>query len=145
MRTLLRQCLHAAIFVFLAYSSVLPAQADSVEPLVAEGDRQWAEGQYDLAQESFEQALKIEPRSVPLHMKLAGLQLFVQDFKGCIATYQRTIGLDPNNAKAWIGLGFAYLHTGKDSLSLAAFNEAMRLDPAIKPSLAPLLAKLGAS
>ena len=78
-------------------------------------------------------------------MKLAGLRLSVQEFKQSIATYQQVIGFEPDNAKAWIGLGFAYLHTGKNSLSLAAFNEAMRIDPSTKPKLAPLLSKLADS
>src|ERR1039457_6617684 len=115
MNTPLRRLLHTALSVLLAYSFVLPAHADAAESMIAQGDRQWAEGHYDLAQKTFEQALKAEPGSVPLHMKLAGLQLSVQDFKGCIATYQRSIGLDPHNAKAWVGLGFAYLHTGKNT------------------------------
>ncbi|MBK5207379.1 MAG: hypothetical protein JJD98_18855, partial [Polaromonas sp.] len=44
----------------------------------------------------------------------------------------------------WLGLGFSYLHTGNSDLSLAAFNEAIRIDPGNKEKLAPVLAKLGA-
>ena len=145
MNKLLYKIRLAAVSAVLAYSFALPAQAGSALALVVEGDTQWAAGQFDRAQQSFEQALKAEPRSVPLLMKLAGLRLSVQEFKTSIATYQRVIGIEPDNAKAWIGLGFAYLHTGKNSLSLAAFNEAMRLDPRTKPKLAPLLSKLAES
>ena len=120
------------------------AQAKVPGALIAQGDQQWAAGQLDLAQKTFEQAVKAEPQSVSAYMKLAGLQLSRQEFKACIDTYQRTIGLDANNAKAWLGLGFAYLHTGQNDLSLAAFNEAVRVDPGHKETLAPLLTRLGA-
>ena len=76
-------------------------------------------------------------------MKLAGLQLSRLEFKACIDTYQRAIGLDAKNARAWLGLGFAYLHTGQNDLSLAAFNEAIRVDPSNQETLAPVLARLG--
>jgi len=120
------------------------AQAKMPSTLIAQGDQQWAAGQLDLAQQTFEQAVKAEPQSVSAYMKLAGLQLSRQDFKGCIDTYQRAIGLNANNAKAWLGLGFAYLHTNQNDLSLAAFEEAIRVDPANKEKLASILVKLGA-
>ena len=119
------------------------AQANVPSTLITQGDQQWAAGQLDQAKKSFEQAVAIEPTSVGAHMKLAGLQLARQDFKVCIDTYQRTIGLDANIARACLGLGFAYLHTGQNALSLAAFNEAVRIDPGNREKLAPVLAKLG--
>ena len=120
----------------------LPAVPNGAAALLAQGDQQWQLGQLDAAQKLFETALANEPRSVDAHMKLAGLQLSRQDFKGCIETYQHVIGLDTNNARAWLGLGFSYLHTGKSSLSMAAFNEAIRIDPANKEKLQPVIAKL---
>jgi cytochrome c-type biogenesis protein CcmH/NrfG len=75
-------------------------------------------------------------------MKLAGLEISRQNFKACIAIYQRAIGLDANHAKAWLGLGFAYLHTGQNALSAAAFDVAVRIDPSKKDALASVLAKL---
>ena len=87
-------------------------------------------------------ALAAEPASVDMELKLAGQQLSNNDFAACIPSYQHIIGLDPGSVRAWLGLGFAYLHTGKNSLSMAAFAEAMRLDPSKKAALQPLLAKL---
>ncbi|MBA3056903.1 MAG: tetratricopeptide repeat protein [Gammaproteobacteria bacterium] len=75
-------------------------------------------------------------------MKLAGLQLSRQQLSACIDTYQGAIGLDANNAHAWLGLGFAYLHNGQDALAMAAFNQAVRADPSTQEKLTPLLAKL---
>ena len=110
--------------------------------LIAQGDEHWAAGKLDLAQQSFQQAVAAEPLSVAAHMKLAGLQLSRLDFKACIQTYQQTISLDGKNAKAWLGLGFAYLHTSQNQLSLAAFNEAIRIDPSTRDKLGSVLANL---
>lgn len=75
-------------------------------------------------------------------MKLAGLLLSRNDFSASMKEYQRVIGLDSRNAKAWIGLGIAYLHSGDKSLARAVWEEALRLEPARKEQLAPLIAQL---
>ena len=144
MRTTFEQLGRAILATLTIACAGVPVQAAAPAALLTRGDQQWAQGRLDAAQQAFEQAVTAEPRSVAALMKLAGLQLYRQDFRACIETYQRTIGLDANNARAWIGLGFAYLHTGKNDLSLAAFNEAIRADPANKDKLTPVLAKLGA-
>lgn len=107
--------------------------------LLAQGDKQWTAGKPDEARKSFEQAVVIAPHSIDAGMKLAGLQLASRDYAVAIASYQRTISLDGNNAKAWIGLGMAYLHGGQPELARAAFGEAVRADPGRKAQLARLL------
>lgn len=107
--------------------------------LIAQGDKQWAEGRIEDAKKSFEQAVVADPRSIEAHMKLGGLQLSSGNYALAIQTYQHTIGLDANNAKTWMGLGFAYLHGGQRELSRAAFGEAIRIDPSRKTQLAQLV------
>ena len=107
--------------------------------LVAQGEKQWAEGHVNDARKSFELAAAADPKSpVPL-LKLGGLHLTSNDPRAAIQTYQRAISLDINNARAWIGLGLAYLHTGQKELSRAAFEEAIRADPSRKAQLASLV------
>ena len=144
MNSSIRKALLLGCGGLLSVFALWSAQAAMQPDLIQQGDQQWAAGQLDAAQSTFEQAVQAEPRSVKAHMKLAGLQLSRQEFAACIATYQRTIGLDANNAKAWLGLGFAYLHTGQNALSLAAFNEAIRIEPGHKVKLESILVKLGA-
>jgi cytochrome c-type biogenesis protein CcmH/NrfG len=133
--------LRASLSAFMLSFVFLSVQA-APNALITQGDQQWADGKLDQAQLAFEQATKNEPQSVSAHMKLAGLQLYRQDFPASIQTYQTTISLDAKNAKAWLGLGFSYLHTGKNDLSLAAFQEAIKVEPANKDKLATVLAKL---
>jgi Flp pilus assembly protein TadD len=104
--------------------------------LISQGDQQWAAGHVEDARKSFEQAVAANPRSIDAHMKLAGLQLSSGDNAAAIQTYQRVIGLDGNNSKAWIGLGMAYLHSGQRELSRAAFGEAVRADPGLAAPMA---------
>jgi tetratricopeptide (TPR) repeat protein len=128
--------LGAATFLVIAQAE------DMSTSLISKGGDMWATGNLDVAQKDFEQAVSLDPRSVAAHMKLAGLQLTRNDFSGSINTYQRVIGLDPKNALAWIGLGISYLHTGKNELSLAAFDEAVRIDPKRKEQLDSVMSKL---
>ncbi|MBE0474952.1 tetratricopeptide repeat protein [Rhodoferax sp.] len=142
MNTSIRKNLMFGCAALLSVFALWSAQAAMNPDLIAQGDQQWAAGQLDAAQRTFEQAVQAEPRSVKAHMKLAGLQLSRQDFAASIATYQRSIGLNAHNDKAWLGLGFAYLHTGQNGLSLAAFNEAVRIEPGHQEALAAMLVKL---
>ena len=106
---------------------------------IVRGDQQWAAGQLEGARLSFEQAVVADPRSVAARMKLGGFQLGARSYGAAIPTYQAAISLDPNNAKAWIGLGMAYLHTGQQDLSRAAFAEAVRIEQERKAQLAQLI------
>ncbi|MDD5029832.1 MAG: tetratricopeptide repeat protein [Rhodoferax sp.] len=119
-------------FNIRAYLAQLPLFAD-----LADSER-------DQAQATFARAVSAEPTSLQVHMKLAGLQLSRQDFKASIPTYQAAIGLDANHDKAWLGIAFAYLHTGQDALAAAAFDAAIRINPANRDQLAPVLDKLQA-
>lgn len=131
----------AGVFLASVRASDMPvAEADS--RLIIRGDKQWAAGDLDGAQQDFEQAVRMAPRSVDAHMKLGGLQLARNDFGHSIPIYQHVIGLDQKNVKAWIGLGIAYMHTGQNKLSLAAFGEAVKFDPARRDQLAAVMDKL---
>lgn len=139
--TLQRNLMVASAAVLSAFA-LWSAQAAMRVDLVAQGDKQWAAGQLEQAQASFERAVQADPTSLTAHMKLAGLHLSRQDFKASIPVYQNAIGLDANNDKAWLGLAFAYLHTGQDALAGAAFDSAIRINPANRDKLAPVLEKL---
>jgi tetratricopeptide (TPR) repeat protein len=139
-RTIIAALMLTSIFVAAKAEGLKAAEVSS--SLIAKGDAQWTAGKFDDAQKTFEQAVKLYPHSVGISMKLAGFELARNDFSGSIKAYQNAIGIDPKNALAWIGLGISYLHSGSNNLSLAAFDEAVRIDPRRKEQLAPIMAKL---
>jgi cytochrome c-type biogenesis protein CcmH/NrfG len=58
-----------------------------------------------------------------------------QDYAGSILSFQRAIRLDANNAEAFIGMGMAYLHSGRYGLARSALEEAKRIDPTKQPKI----------
>jgi len=131
--------LAAALFGQGAWAVDAAKPADAT--LIAQGSKHWEEDRLEDARKSFEKAVAANPGSKDAHMKLAGLQLSSRNYAAAIQAYQRTISLDGKNAKAWIGLGMAYLHDGQSELSRAAFEEAVRVDPSRKTQLAQLMTK----
>ena len=125
--------------------SALAMQPSGSAELIAKGDRLAAEGKLEPAQKAYETALKADPRSIDAYMKVAGTQLARNDFTAAIESYKNVIGLDPTNAKAFIGLGIAYMHSGDKSLTKAALEEALRLEPQRKAQLAPIMSMLDES
>jgi len=128
----------------LALLCSLAAQAGTAADFLTQADRYWAEGKLVQAQQCFESAIAEEPDSVPVRLRLAGFQLAQQQIAASIGNYQTAISKEPDNSKAWIGLGLAYLHSSRAELARAAFAEAVRVDPSRKEKIAPLIAKLDA-
>ena len=115
------------------------ADVDRSRGLIEQGDRLWAESRIDDARGKFEQAVADAPQSAEARMKLAGLQLASGHYAEAKQGYQTAISLSGRNAKAWIGLGLAYLHAGDKELARAAFDEAIQIEPARRTQLAALI------
>ncbi|HTY98599.1 MAG TPA: tetratricopeptide repeat protein [Rhodocyclaceae bacterium] len=118
------------------------AAGDGAAGLIAEADNYWAAGRLEEAQQSFEAAVAAEPDSAAPLLRLAGFHLSQMHGGASIAGYQRAIGLEPRNTRAWLGLGLAYLHGGRKDLARASFDEAIRIDPQQKERLAGLVGGL---
>jgi tetratricopeptide (TPR) repeat protein len=131
-----------ALLCALSLTTAVAAAPDSAAALIAKGSRLLEQGKLEPARKAFAAAVKVDPRSVDARMKLAGVNIAQNDFTAAIPLYKQAIALNPNNAKAFIGMGIAYLHSGDNSMSRALFEEAMRLEPQRKEQLAPILAHL---
>jgi Flp pilus assembly protein TadD len=142
MQICIRRLASALTFAALLAWFGCAAYADSAASWITQGDQQWSQGHLDQALKLYAQAVKVDAGSTEAHMRLAGLHLARQDFGAGIQEFKRAIALDPKNARAWVGLGIASLHGGNNNLARAALNEAIRLEPARKAQLDPILAKL---
>lgn len=118
------------------------AAAGTASPLLSQADRFWSEGKTEQAQKAFEAAVAAEPESPRVRLRLAGFQLANQQTSASIDNYKQAISGEAGNSAAWIGLGLAYLHSSQPELARAAFEEAVRIDPARKERIDPLIAKL---
>jgi Tfp pilus assembly protein PilF len=136
-------CLRPALILLAALCVSVGAQAAATATTAIEqGNRLWEEGKHEEAQKRFEEAVKADPKSVDAKMKLAGIQLTRLSYSGAILTYRDVLALDPKNAKAWMGMGMCYLHSGSREMARSAFEEALRADPSRKQQLEPVLAEL---
>ena len=123
-------------------ASSFPARAETVSQTLERADRYWSAGQLDQAQQAFEAAVKAEPGSVAVRLRLAGFQRSRQQFEASMVFVTQAISQEPGNSRAGIGLGMAFLHSSRPESARAAFEEAIRADPARKEQLARLLEKL---
>lgn len=114
----------------------------SAAELMKQGDAHWEANQPEQAMESYLAAEKADPTSVELLMKKAGLQMTTLHYSDAVASYQKAIGLDPKNAKAFIGMGVCYLHSGATTLAKAAFEEAIKIEPERHAQLKPAMDKI---
>lgn len=141
MRKLASRRVRLAAALLLA-GAVSAAQAATSAELLAQGDALWGQGRLDPAQKAFEAAVAADPKSTATRMRLAGFQLSRHQLPAAVDNYRKVISQEPKNAKAWIGMGMAYLHGGQRELAKAAFEEAIKAEPANREKLAPLMAKL---
>ena len=123
-------------------ASTPAATTEGYAALMAEGESLWEQGQLAQAADRFRQAAELDPKSVDARMKLGGVYVAEQNFPAGREAFQEAIGIDPNNANAFVALGIAYLHTGSGP-ALAAFDQALQLDPGLFKKLDPIMKKLG--
>lgn len=109
--------------------------------LMSEGEALWEQGQLQQAAGKFRSAADLDPRSVDARMKLGGVYVAAQDFSQGTEAFKEAISVDPNNADAFVALGISYLHSGSGP-ALAAFDEALRLDPGLYKKLDPIVKRL---
>jgi Flp pilus assembly protein TadD len=117
------------------------AQAGAGTPdLLQRGEALLNEGKLSEALAVLREAVAAAPQSSPAYQRLGGAQLMSQDYAGSVESFQRAISLDATNAAAFVGMGMAYLHTGRFGQARAAMVEAKRLDPSKQDKLDEVIA-----
>jgi Tfp pilus assembly protein PilF len=135
--------LRPALILMAAFCVNVGAQTSgTTKATIEQGNRLWEGGKLEEAQKRFEEAVKADPKSIDALMKLAGIQLTRLNYSAANLTYRDVLAIDPKNAKAWMGMGMCYLHSGSREMARAAFEEALRADPSRKQQLEPVLAEL---
>jgi tetratricopeptide (TPR) repeat protein len=92
---------------------------------------------YETSLPHFEQAAKIDFKSVDKLMAWGENQRALKQFDRAIVQYQKVIGFDPNNANAYYGLGLTYIGLNN---KIAARQQLQKLEP-LNKALADKLSK----
>ena len=140
-RRLVRGC---AVLLLALGSWPCLVVAGEVQSLIEKGNQHWQAGELDQAVVSYQGAVEQDPRSVDARMKLAGLYIARQQYRAGVETFQRAIGIKPDNANAFIGMAIGYLHMGDPQLAYAALVEALGIDPDKRDRVEPLMQQIEA-
>lgn len=96
----------------------------------------WAEsllrsGRLDEASSTLQKAEVLDPKLIHLHLVRARLLGQKGDLVGALASENRVLEIDPVNAQAWSGKGYALIKLGKLLEAADALESAVRLDPTL--------------
>ena len=125
-----------AILATMVLVALIGCGGDSAEKYLEQGVAHFQKQEYDLAIQSYEKALKLEPKSAAAY-NLLGMayrfkynQLGNPDFKQKeIAAFQKAIDIDPRNWGAMINLGATYYYMGEKAKAAALFKQALNVNP----------------
>ena len=126
-----------------AHPAPAPAQAQAgagAPDLLQRGEALLNEGKLPEALAVLREAVAAAPQSSTAYQRLGGAQLMSQDYADSVESFQHAISLDATNAAAFVGMGMAYLHTGRFGQARAAMVEAKRLDPSKQDKLDEVIA-----
>ena len=131
------------LFILSVLSVVLATQAfasNGTDSLLDQSYQQSQSGKLDEALATLQKAVKQDPSSSTVHMRLGGVRVLRREYDAGIKDFQKAIMLDGKNASAFVGLAVAYLHQGKYGLARAALDEAGRIDESKKDQIAKVQA-----
>ena len=124
-----------------AHPAPAQAQAGAGAPdLLQRGEALLNEGKLPEALAVLREAVAAAPQSSTAYQRLGGAQLMSQDYADSVESFQHAISLDATNAAAFVGMGMAYLHTGRFGQARAAMVEAKRLDPSKQDKIDEVIA-----
>lgn len=88
-------------------------------------------GKPEKAIESFERAIKIDPKKPGGYLGRANGLNTMGRHKDCLADYNRALEIDPKLANAYANRGIAHAHLGEIDKAIADYEKALALDPKI--------------
>lgn len=107
-----------------------PPRDISSEEYVRSGRAYTRVGEYDMAIQEFNEAIRLDPAQAGTYISRGNTYSNKGDHDRAIQDYDKAIRLDPNYAIAYYNRGNAYRRTGDYDRAIQDYNEAIRLDPA---------------
>jgi Tfp pilus assembly protein PilF len=93
------------------------------------GNARLQAGEYALAIEEFNTALRLDPKSAEAYHGRGLAHLQLGEYDRAVADLSETIQLNPTEFRAFFNRGVMYSRTGDYDRALADFGEAIRLNP----------------
>ena len=87
------------------------------------------EGKTDIAQELYNQVLKIDPNHSQSLNNIAIIFTNLKDYQKAINTYEKAIAIDSNYTDAHSNLGIIFKELGEIEKAKSYFEKAIELDP----------------
>jgi len=88
-----------------------------------------AKGQFDMAIEQYQAALRLKPDNADAHYNLGAAYQAKGQFDMAIEQYQAALRLKPDNAEAHNNLGAAYQARGQFDMAIEQYQAALKLKP----------------
>jgi protein O-mannosyl-transferase len=82
-----------------------------------------------LGEKCLDHALEIQPEVADAHLLKAWYLRERSEIEQAIASAQRALAVDPQNAKAWSGLGFLLMESNQFTQAVSAFKKTLELYP----------------
>jgi len=99
-----------------------------VKDYFVKGNNYWRNGQYQLAIETFEKLLQINPNYAKAYDNLGGAYYSSGQSEKAINSYQKSIQIDSRSAVPYQGLGIVYAGMGQYQEALNYFQKAVEID-----------------
>jgi tetratricopeptide (TPR) repeat protein len=89
----------------------------------------------DTAEDYYNICLRIDPKSDVVFSNLGSLYLYKSNFSKSIDFFQKSVAINPKNAKAWLGLALSHLSQKDSQLFWGNIVNAIESDPYDKKSI----------
>lgn len=119
------------------FKEVLQTEPNNADALFYLGNIYYIRQNYEASLPYFEQAAKIDFKSVEKLMALGENQRTLKKFDTAIVQYQKVLGFAPDNANAYYALGLTYIGLNN---KIAARQQLQKLEP-LNKTLAAKLSK----
>ena len=137
-----------ALILCLAAAWSVAAPAATARDYLEQADLAWSKDDLEGAEQLFLEAIANASDGEPA-LRLGGFYLGQNRLAEAVERFQEAItaGLPAGSmqARAFVGMGIAYLHLGQSALARAALEEAVRVDPSRAEQVRPLLEQIEGS
>jgi tetratricopeptide (TPR) repeat protein len=93
------------------------------------GDEDFAQGNYEVAISSYQQALKLDVKNPEIYYKIATSRYQLEDYAEAINNLLQVISLNPHHLQALQKLGLARYQVGELENAIALFTQVLQINP----------------